>query len=122
MRGRLLSRPSFFENQSYFNYVTRCRNAGIDHPILSGILPPVSIVQIRRITALCESRLPEALEHSLQKTKDDLVAAAEVGIRWTANQIEELLSRDVPGIPVFDILNREQPGLSESIIGPIRNH
>lgn len=111
----------FSENQSYFDYVTRCRNAGIDHPILAGILPPVSIAQIRRITALCGSRLPEALEHSLQKTKDDPVAAAEAGIRWTANQIEELVSRDVPGIHLY-ILNREQPGLSESIIGPIRHH
>lgn len=110
----------FFENRNYFDYVTRVRNKGIDHPILAGLLPPVSIAQIRRITKLCGAKLPPALERGLLEAKDDPAAAAEVGIRWTAEQIEELVSHGVDGIHLY-ILNREQPGLSQSIIGPIRH-
>jgi len=106
----------FFENHSYFDFVSRCRSEGIDQPILAGLLPPVSIAQIRRITNLCGAGLPESLESQLIETKDDPVASAEVGIQWTANQIEELVAHDVPGIHLY-ILNREQPGLSESITG-----
>jgi methylenetetrahydrofolate reductase (NADPH) len=95
----------FFDNRDYFAFVERARAAGIELPIVPGIMPVVSAANIRRITALCGARIPEALGARLEESGDDDERTLEVGIRWATEQCRELIDRGAPGIH-FYTLNR----------------
>ncbi|MFO1529598.1 MAG: methylenetetrahydrofolate reductase [Kiritimatiellia bacterium] len=56
----------FFDNAVYFDFVARCRAAGITVPILPGLLPISSLAQTRRFSNLCSATLPERLVHRLE--------------------------------------------------------
>lgn len=105
----------FYENAAYYTYVDRCRAAGIDHPIIPGLLPATSLRQAQRITRMCGAALPDALAHALERAGDDDAAAADVGIRWVADQMRDLLAAGVPGIHMY-ILNRAETGLAPAIL------
>jgi len=91
----------FFDNADYFAFLARARAAGIGVPIVPGIMPIISAANIRRITALCASRIPEALEARLRETEHDDALTLEVGIEWATRQCQELLDRGVPGIHFY---------------------
>ncbi len=95
----------FFDNADYFGFVERARAAGIEVPIVAGIMPVISANNIRRITALCGSRIPDELEARLAQAGDDEPATLEVGIEWATWQCHELLERGAPGVH-FYTLNR----------------
>jgi methylenetetrahydrofolate reductase (NADPH) len=112
----------FFDNTAYFDFVERCRRAGIYQPILPGLLPAVSLAQVRRITQMCRARLPEQLEVDLEDAGGSGEAAEAVGIRWAATQIRGLLERGVPGIHLY-ILNRARTALAPEltrVFAPVR--
>src|SRR5918997_6586988 len=56
--ARFLITQLFFDNRFYYEFVDRAREAGIDVPIIPGIMPITNSAQIRRITDLCGSRIP----------------------------------------------------------------
>ena len=93
----------FFDNRDYFSFVDRARAAGIELPIVPGIMPVVSAANIRRITALCGARIPDALAAELDRTADDDARTLEAGIRWATDQCRELLDRGAPGIHFYTL-------------------
>jgi methylenetetrahydrofolate reductase (NADPH) len=95
----------FFDNDDYRSYVDRLRCAGIEIPVLPGIIPIASIGQIERMTALCGARLPDALRRELQSRQDDPQAVAELGVAYATAQAAELLAEGAPGIHLYT-LNR----------------
>ena len=50
----------FYDNQDFFSFRERCRAAGIQAPIVPGLLPVTNFAQIQRITSLCGAKLPAA--------------------------------------------------------------
>lgn len=108
----------FFDNEDFFSFVERAKAAGIDRPIVPGIMPVVSAKNIRRIAALCESRIPEELDAELRKVEGDDARTLEVGIEWATMQCRELLARGAPGIH-FYTLNRSPATrrIHESLFG-----
>src|SRR5262245_41835516 len=95
----------FYDNADYFRFVDAATAIGIKKPIVPGLLPILSVKQIRRITAMCGSRIPPTLHAELESTADNDDAAEEIGIRQCVNQAKELLERGVPGIH-FYVLNK----------------
>ncbi len=95
----------FYDNQDFYRMVERAEKAGIDVPIVPGILPILSAAQIRRFTALCGAKIPAALDRQLDKFADDDDAVRELGIEYATEQIRELWDRGVPGVH-FYVLNR----------------
>ncbi|MFL5835900.1 MAG: methylenetetrahydrofolate reductase, partial [Solirubrobacteraceae bacterium] len=61
--ARFLITQLFFDNQLYYDFVARARDAGIDIPIIPGIMPITDVGQIKRFTSMCGTALPEALLH-----------------------------------------------------------
>jgi methylenetetrahydrofolate reductase (NADPH) len=104
----------FFDNAVYFDFVERCRKAGIYHPVIPGILPAVSLPQARRIASMCGISLPPRLEVALLDAGEQGPAAEAVGLQWAARQIEELLGAGAPGIHLY-ILNRSRTALAPTI-------
>ncbi len=95
----------FFDNRDYFGFVDRARQAGIDVPIIPGILSILSTAQIRRFTALCGAKIPAALDKQLDRFADDDDRVRELGVEYATGQVRELWDAGVPGVH-FYVLNR----------------
>ena len=95
----------FFDNEFLYSFMDRARKAGIDAPILAGILPILNTQQIRRFTALCGSTIPPDIDAELDRLADDKDAVRELGIEIATEQVRELLSWGVDGVH-FYALNR----------------
>ncbi len=95
----------FFDNEKFFSFVERARGAGIEVPIVPGIMPITSVKSIRRMTALGGGSIPPELDAELSRLDEDDDATLEVGIAWATLQCRELLDHGAPGIH-FYTLNR----------------
>jgi methylenetetrahydrofolate reductase (NADPH) len=95
----------FFDNDDYRRYVERLRAAGIEAPVIPGIIPIASTGQIERMTALCGASIPAPLRRELEVRQDDPRAVAELGVAYATAQAAELLADGAPGIHLFT-LNR----------------
>jgi methylenetetrahydrofolate reductase (NADPH) len=95
----------FFDNQVYFDFVAAARAAGIEVPILAGVIPVASFAQTKRICDLCDASIPSRLERAFVAAGGDERAEFELGIAYAAQQCSELLLAGAPGIH-FYALNR----------------
>ena len=95
----------FFDNRKYFDFTGRARAAGIEVPILPGIMPITNVDQIERFTALCGAHIPAGLSAALRARRDDADAALQLGVAYAALQAAELLRGGAPGVH-FYTLNR----------------
>ena len=89
----------FFDNSVYFDFVSRCRSRGIEIPILPGLLPVLSIGQVRRFCTMCEAGLPSALEQGLEAAPED--EQPVVGADWALSQTKSLLTGGAPGYHLY---------------------
>jgi methylenetetrahydrofolate reductase (NADPH) len=101
----------FFENAVFYRFVDRCRAAGIDVPIIPGIMPVLSLRQITRIAGMCGASLPDRLVRRLEAAGDQAEVAETVGIDWALGQIRDLLDHDVPAYHLY-VLNRARAALA----------
>jgi methylenetetrahydrofolate reductase (NADPH) len=96
----------FFHDEDYWSFVDRARAHGIEVPIVPGVMPVVSLANLRRMATLSPgTRIPEALDRALEEAGDDDERALEAGVAWATRQCRELLERGAPGIH-FYTLNR----------------
>lgn len=105
----------FFDNTDYFHFVDKCRSRDIHAPIVPGLLPVLSLKQIRRFTQLCGANLPANLEKQLidadEKGGDE--AVKHIGIEWAYQQALDLINQGAPGIHLY-ILNQPEAALELS--------
>lgn len=93
----------FFDNEKYYAFVDRCREAGINVPIIPGIKPVVLMNQLTVLPKVFRSDIPEPFAVELRKCKTDAEAKA-VGVEWTLSQCKDLLAHGVPGIHFYSLL------------------
>jgi methylenetetrahydrofolate reductase (NADPH) len=79
------------------------RAAGIEVPIVPGIMPITSVAGIRRMVSLGGGSIPHELDRELQQTGEDDAATLEVGIEWATMQCQELLDEGVAGIHFYTL-------------------
>ena len=103
----------FFDNADFYEFMKRVEGAGIQVPVIAGILPILGTAQIRRFTALCGAKIPPGLDARLERFADDDNAVREIGIEHATRQVEELWQSGVAGIH-FYTLNR-----SYSVLGSL---
>jgi methylenetetrahydrofolate reductase (NADPH) len=95
----------FFDNSFYFDFVSRARAAGIEVPIIPGIMPITRVGQIERMAAMCGSAIPGGLRREMHAREEDLEAVLDFGVAYATLQCAELLAAGAPGIH-FYTLNR----------------
>ena len=100
----------FYDNTDYFDFCDRCETAGIEVPIVPGILPVTNLAQIQRITSLCGSKLPDQFVQRLSQKEDDADWQFEVGVEFAAAQVKELIDQGAAGVH-FYVLNKSQATL-----------
>lgn len=101
--ARFLVTQLFFDNNHYFDFVERARAAGIDVPIVPGIMPIGGYEQIKRFTSQCGVEIPADLMAQLDARKDDPEAVTDLGVAYSTLQCSELLSRGAPGIHFYTL-------------------
>ncbi|MGH2930482.1 MAG: methylenetetrahydrofolate reductase, partial [Solirubrobacteraceae bacterium] len=95
----------FFDNELYFDFVREARAAGIEVPILPGIMPITDLHQIKTITGMCGATIPQELLEALEWRSHDPDAVFGLGVSYATLQCAQLLARGAPGIH-FYTLNR----------------
>jgi methylenetetrahydrofolate reductase (NADPH) len=97
----------FYDNNDFFRFRDRCRAAGIEQPIVPGLLPVTNFAQIQRITSLCGAKLPADFVRRLEEAGDDADTQFAIGVELATRQMQGLLDAGVPGIH-FYVLNRSE--------------
>jgi len=115
--ARFLITQLFFDNAVYDEFVARARDAGVDVPIVPGIMPITNVHQIKRITALCGSEIPSRLRYALESRADEPEAVSELGVAYATLQCAQLLANGAPGVH-FYTLNRSPA--TRAILGALR--
>lgn len=90
----------FFENKNFFKYVELVRKAGIDLPIIPGIMPIRSVKQIQNMTSMAKIEIPKVLSDIMNTNPDDI---KNFGIEYVSNQCRELIDFGVPGVHLFTL-------------------
>ena len=96
-----LTTQMFFDNNVYFHYLARLRNAGVTTPVVAGVMPVTNGRQIRRICDLSGTYLPPRFRAIVDRFGDSPVAMMDAGISYATEQIVDLFANGVSHIHVY---------------------
>lgn len=92
----------FFDNQKFFEFVAKCRAAGITVPIIPGLKPIATKKQLNLIPHRFSIELPDALIMEVVKAKDN-DAVRQIGIEWCIQQSKELVAAGIPVLHYYSM-------------------
>ena len=92
----------FYDNEKYFDFVRRAREAGITIPIIPGIKPFAKLSQLNMVPKTFHCDIPQALSLEANKCVDD-EQARQLGIEWSVAQCKELMAHGVPSIHLYTV-------------------
>ena len=92
----------FFDNQKYFDFVEKCRDEGINVPIIPGLKPITVQRQNTILPRIFHIDIPEALSDELEKCKDN-DQVRQVGVEWAIQQSKELIEFGVPCLHFYSM-------------------
>ena len=93
----------FFDNRMYFDFVDRAQAAGINVPIIPGIMPIHSVEAIQRFTKRCGATIPEQLMKEMEKRRDQPERVQELGIVHATIQALGLIQGGAPGVHFYTL-------------------
>lgn len=100
----------FFDNQVYYDFVDKCRAAGIEIPIIPGLKPLSSLRQLTSLPEAFSLDIPIELTEAINGVKGDKEAVYQIGTEWCSMQCKDLIAHGVPAVHFYTM------GKSENII------
>lgn len=97
----------FFDNARYFAHRDQLLEAGVDVPVIPGIMPITQLSQLSRFQNQFGAKMPSGLVNEILAHADDKAAIEEIGVEFAAKQCRELIEAGAPGIH-FYTLNRSR--------------
>lgn len=91
----------FYDNGRFFDFVERCRKAGINVPVIPGIKPLTTFRQLTLLPKTFGCAIPKMLEEKVRGHADDPDAVRRIGLEWCAAQCRELVEAKVPVLHFF---------------------
>ena len=115
-----LTTQMFFDNNLLYNFLYKIREAGINVPIIAGIMPITNAKQVERAIHLSGSHMPQRFKSLVDKFGTDSAAMKQAGIAYATDQIIDLFANGVTNVHVYsmnkpDVAQKIQSNLSEII-------
>ena len=104
----------FFDNQVYYDFVSKCRDAGITVPIIPGLKPLSTARQVNTLPEAFSLDIPVELTEEMRKAGEDKAASYEIGTEWCTMQCKDLIAHGVPAVHFYTM------GKSENIVSILR--
>ena len=101
----------FFNADCYFHFVDRVRQAGVDIPIIPGIMPITNYTKLARFSDACGAEIPRWIRKQLEAYGDDSDSISAFGTEVISQLCERLLDGGAPGLH-FYTLNQAEPSLA----------
>ena len=95
----------FFRAEEYLSYVDEARAAGLEIPIVPGLMPASTSAQLRKVAALAGRPVPAELEREMEESGG---FAPELGIEHVVELARELLAGGAPSIHLYTFNRHEQ--------------
>ena len=92
----------FFDNACYFDFVRRCREAGIHVPIIPGLKPLTTKAQVSTLPRTFYLDLPDELTETVLAAPDNQ-AVRQIGIEWCIQQSRELIRQGAPCLHYYSM-------------------
>lgn len=92
----------FFDNQKFFDFVAKCRAAGITVPIIPGLKPIATKKQLNLIPHRFKVDLPDDLIMAVVKAKDNH-QVKQIGIEWCIEQSKGLVKAGIPVLHYYSM-------------------
>ena len=110
----------FFDNNILYNFLYRLYRAGIDVPVVAGVMPVTSAAQIKRLCSISSSALPQRFIRIVDRYGDDSAAMKQAGIAFATEQIIDLYANGINAVHVYsmnkpDVAAAIKANLSESV-------
>jgi len=98
-----LTTQMFFDNNILYNFLYKAREAGITVPVVAGIMPVTNAKQIKRITALSGTALPQRFLHIVDRFGDKPTAMLQAGVAYATEQIIDLYANGIRAVHVYSM-------------------
>ena len=85
--AQFLTTQMFFDNNVFYNFLYKVREAGITVPVVPGIMPITTLKMLKRSLEMSGSIMPARFKYMLDKFGDDEAAMRQVGIIYASEQI-----------------------------------
>ncbi|SEQ00605.1 methylenetetrahydrofolate reductase (NADPH) [Lachnospiraceae bacterium RM5] len=108
----------FFDNEIFYRFRDNCRIAGINVPVIPGIMPVINASQIKRMVSLCHASFPEKFKKIVERYESNKRALFDAGMSYALSQIIDLLVSDTSGIHLYTMNN---PVVARRICDGIKN-
>lgn len=93
----------FFDNRDFYDFCERCNHAGIDVPVIAGIMPITSRPGMVRMAELAAgARFPARLLKALDRAENN-ASVERVGVHWATEQVRDLIDNNVRGIHFYTL-------------------
>mgnify|MGYP001309555754 CR=1 FL=1 len=89
----------FYDNEKYYNFVEKCRAAGINVPIIPGLKIITSQKHVNSLPKNFYIDIPKELADQVLNEKPE--HTMDIGVEWTLKQVEDLLNHNVPAIHFY---------------------
>lgn len=116
-----LTTQMFFDNNILYNFLYRIREAGIEVPVIAGIMPITNAKQVARSVALSGSTIPRRFRAMVDRFGDDPDKMRQAGVIYATEQIIDLISNGVNHIHIYTMNKPDiAAGIKESLSEIIR--
>ncbi len=103
----------FYNTDAYFRFVDQCIAAGIDIPIVPGVMPIYNFTQLSRFSSVCGADIPRWLRLRLQDFGDDMPSLRSFGMDVVTELSEKLIEGGAPGLHFYTL---NQAGIISTIL------
>ncbi len=108
----------FFDNDIFYRFNEECEIAGIEVPVIPGVMPVINAAQIKRMVSLCNASFPKRFQRIISRYEDNKEALFDAGMSYCLSQIIDLLVSDIKGIHLYTMNN---PLVARRICEGIKN-
>ena len=112
--AQFLTTQMFFDNNLFYNFLYKIREAGITVPVLPGIMPITNANQVSRAIKLSGSFMPQRFKSLVDKFGDNPAAMKQAGIIYATDQIIDLYANGIRNVHVYSM---NKPDIATAIMG-----